>query len=49
MDEVLARALAVADPGSFLKAGVHDNDDIYELPPGVKKPTTDVEHPAGVN
>ena len=47
MDEVLALALAVADPETFLKDGVHDIDDIYEFPKAPK--ATDVAHPAGVN
>lgn len=47
MDEVLALALAVADPESFLKDGAHDIDDIYEVPKSPK--ATDVAHPAGVN
>ncbi len=47
MDEVLANALAVADPSTFLKDGSHDFDDIYEVP---TNPTeTSVPHPAGVN
>jgi len=50
MDEVLSHALALGDPATFLRDGIHDIDDIYELAPGVvKAPTTDVEHPAGVN
>jgi ATP-dependent Lon protease len=47
MDEVLAAALAVADPASFLKDGIHDIDDIYEVPRTPKG--TEVAHPAGVN
>ncbi len=47
MDEVLAHALAVADPSTFLKEGIHDIDDIYEVPRTPK--STDVPHPAGVN
>ncbi len=48
MDEVLARALVVADPDNFLQDGFHDIDDIYEVP-GAPVATTDVPHPAGVN
>ena len=48
MDEVLARALVVADPDNFLRDGFHDIDDIYEVP-GSPVATTDVPHPAGVN
>jgi predicted ATP-dependent protease len=47
MDEVLAHALAVADPASFLKDGFHEIDDIYEVPGGPK--ATEIAHPAGVN
>jgi ATP-dependent Lon protease len=47
MDEVLANALAVADPDTFLADGIHDMDDIYEVPGGPKE--TNVPHPAGVN
>ncbi len=47
MDEVLAQALALPDPSSFLNEGIHDIDDIYEVPKGPQ--STDVPHPAGVN
>ncbi len=47
MDEVLANALAVASPDTFLQGGIHDIDDIYEVPKTPK--STDVPHPAGVN
>ena len=49
MDEVLARALALVDPDTFLQEGFHEIDDIYEVPPGAALPTTDVAHPAGIN
>ncbi|HKX45344.1 MAG TPA: endopeptidase La [Planctomycetota bacterium] len=51
MDEVLAHALAVPDPENFLQAGVHELDEIYEVPLGATLPahTADVPHPAGVN
>ncbi|HIL01601.1 MAG TPA: endopeptidase La [Myxococcales bacterium] len=49
MDEVLAHALAVSDPGAFLQAGVHDLDEIYEVPRSPAGSPTDVPHPAGVN
>ena len=49
MDEVLAHALAVADPSAFLQAGVHDLDEIYEVPHSSSGAPTDVPHPAGVN
>ena len=47
MDEVLAHALAVPDPSAFLNDGIHDIDDIYEVPRSPQ--STDVPHPAGVN
>lgn len=48
MDEVLARALAVEEPGRFLHAGDHALEEIYEPPPA---PDRDAEmpSPAGVN
>jgi ATP-dependent Lon protease len=49
MDEVLAHALAVADPRSFFREGFHEIEDIYELPPTGSTPPADVAHPAGVN
>ena len=49
MDEVLAHALAVDDPGAFLQDGVHDLEDIYEVPRLSSGAPTDVPHPAGVN
>ncbi|MFP8875247.1 MAG: S16 family serine protease, partial [Myxococcota bacterium] len=49
MDEVLAQALAVSDPESFLQEGIHELDDIYEVPRGPSETTGDVPHPAGVN
>jgi ATP-dependent Lon protease len=50
MDEVLSHALAVPDPETFLQSGIHELDEIYEVPrPGGVAPTTDVPHPAGVN
>jgi len=49
MDEVLAAALSLADPGSFLRAGDHTIDDIYdELPPPVQG-VEEHRSPAGVN
>jgi ATP-dependent Lon protease len=48
MDEVLSLALAVDDPDAFLQDGIHELDDIYEIPPGTRA-HTDVPHPAGVN
>ena len=47
VDEVLARALAVPDPGNFLSDEVHEIDDIYIVPRTPK--STEVAHPAGVN
>ena len=49
MDEVLARALALGDPETFLQEGVHEIDDIYELAPAGTIPATDIGHPAGIN
>ncbi len=49
MDEVLFHALAVADPRDFLQGGVHDLDEIYEVPRTPAASPTDVPHPAGVN
>ncbi|MBW2384743.1 MAG: endopeptidase La [Deltaproteobacteria bacterium] len=50
MDEVLSHALAVPDPETFLQSGIHELDEIYEVPrPAGVAPTTDVPHPAGVN
>jgi ATP-dependent Lon protease len=48
MDEVLVRALALEEPGHFLRAGDHAIDEIYELPP-TPAPEPDLPHPAGVN
>jgi hypothetical protein len=47
MDEVLAAALDLGDPGGFLREGDHDIDEIHEL----KSPDRSVEvpAPAGVN
>ena len=51
MDEVLAHALAVSDPTNFLQSGVHELDEIYEVPlgAGLGSHAADVPHPAGVN
>jgi ATP-dependent Lon protease len=50
MDEVLAHALAVPNAETFLKQGIHELDEIFEVPRGqIATPTTDVPHPAGVN
>ena len=48
MDEVLARALAV-ESEDFLRDGVYDIEDIYEVPGGAPAPPADVPHPAGIN
>jgi ATP-dependent Lon protease len=48
MDEVLVRALALDEPGGFLRTGDHAIDEIYELPP-TPAPEPDLPHPAGVN
>ena len=39
MDEVLAHALAMDDPSTFLHKGDHDIDDIYEVPRAPLVPT----------
>jgi ATP-dependent Lon protease len=49
MDEVLPAALALADPGSFLREGDHAIDDIYELPRHREPVPEELPHPAGVN
>jgi ATP-dependent Lon protease len=50
MDEVLAHALAIAEPRAFLQEGFHEIDDIYEVvPPRPPTPTAELPHPAGVN
>lgn len=49
MDEVLAHALAVPDPESFLQSGFHEFDEIYDVPRGSVEPTAELPHPAGVN
>jgi ATP-dependent Lon protease len=49
MDEVLAQALAVPDPDNFLMDGIHELDEIYEVPRGATQTPTDIPHPAGVN
>jgi ATP-dependent Lon protease len=50
MDEVLARALALADPAHFLRSGDHPLEEIYE-PPAEPEPEPEAEMPApaGVN
>jgi ATP-dependent Lon protease len=49
MDEVLPAALALADPGSFLRAGDHAIDDIFDEPPPPPRVPEELPHPAGVN
>jgi len=49
MDEVLACALAVDEPGRFLHAGDHALEEIYEAPPPSPEPDADMPSPAGVN
>ena len=51
MDEVLKQALAVDDPDHFLEEGdgSHEIEDLYIVPGGVKRPQTELPHPAGVN
>jgi ATP-dependent Lon protease len=51
MDDVLKHALAVDDPDHFLEGGdgSHEIEDLYIVPGGVKRPQTELPHPAGVN
>jgi ATP-dependent Lon protease len=51
MDEVLRLALCVDNPGHFLDEddGIHEIEDIYLAPGGLKQATTDLPHSAGVN
>jgi ATP-dependent Lon protease len=49
MDEVLPAALALAEPGSFLRTGDHLLDDIFEGPPRPPEPPAELPHRAGVN
>jgi ATP-dependent Lon protease len=51
MDEVLAAALALVDPASFLQAGTHEVDDIHEAapPPPAGPVEVEVPSPAGMN
>ena len=51
MDEVLRLALCVDDPSHFLEEddGIHEIEEIYLVPGGLKQATTDLPHPAGVN
>ncbi len=51
MDEVLKHALAVEDSGHFLEEGdgIHEIEDIYIVPGGIRPATTELPHPAGVN
>ena len=51
MDEVLQHAFAVPNPEQFLEEGdgVHEIEDIYLVAGGLKRPTTELPHPAGPN
>ena len=51
MDEVLRHALAVPDPDHFLEDadGIHEVEEIYIAPGGLKQATTELPHPAGPN
>ncbi len=51
MDEVLKYALCVENPDHFLEAGdgIHEIEDIYIVPGGLKESLTELPHPAGVN
>jgi ATP-dependent Lon protease len=50
MDEVLKHALAISNPDHFLEDadGIHEVEDIYIAPGGIKQ-TTDLPHPSGPN
>ena len=48
MDEVLGSALAV-ETDDFLRDGMYDIEDIYEVPGGSPTPPADVPHPTGIN
>ena len=48
MDEVLASALAV-ESDDFLRDGMHDIEDIHEVPGAPAVAPADVPHPAGIN
>ncbi|MFP6654029.1 MAG: endopeptidase La, partial [Myxococcota bacterium] len=51
MDEVLKLALRVDAPSHFLADddGIHEIEEIYLVPGGLKQVTTELPHPAGVN
>jgi ATP-dependent Lon protease len=51
MDEVLKLALCVDAPSPFLgdDDGIHEIEDIYLVPGGLKQVTTELPHPVGVN
>jgi len=51
MDEVLQHALAVPNPEEFLEEGdgIHEIEEIYIAAGELKRPTTEIPHPAGPN
>ena len=49
MDEVLARALVLDDPGRFLHEGDHPIEEIYEVPPVVPHAEPERPSPSEVN
>ena len=49
MDEVLATALALDDPGRFLHEGDHAIEEIYEVPAVVPHPEPERPSPSEVN
>jgi ATP-dependent Lon protease len=51
MDEVLRLALDVPNPDQFLEEedGIHEIEEIYIAASGLKRPTTELPHPAGPN
>jgi ATP-dependent Lon protease len=49
MDLVLAAALVLDNPATFLREGDHAIDDIFDVPVPPKPPGEGIPSPAGVN
>jgi ATP-dependent Lon protease len=49
MDQVLATALVVDNPATFLREGDHEIEDIFDVPTPPKPPGEGIPSPAGVN
>jgi ATP-dependent Lon protease len=49
MDEVLVNALALPEPGAFLREGDHGFEDIFDTPAHQQAPVPELSTPAGVN